>query len=971
MIKAVSHDFVFTKDVVKERCAHALPYDEEEIQTIYDCSDVIPPSVLSTTSGGRFDTRGYNRKIPGHIKKLRSPRAAEMRQKTTTVTERCGEMPPSKTLSVKSAERRKSQERPAVRQFFITEGGQSPRVVPMSAGDVPSSQRSQQKPGKWDEYVIGKLSKDTARWIVFDNIESGNQKERLNNLVRQKFGKVSNINLVREEAEDNNLEELEKKKEEERKKARQEKRERRRLEKELKLRSDQVLQQTVAQYYRLPRFLKQERNKVTCHTDEVNQSAQNLQVKHMEPPPPKKMEDFLNPAAGQFINATENAFEQQLYTNQAKPVFQQTLDKSRIIMDDFSEYQSNIQPVFPPSNQYWSQTDLKHKKKPSNRPGKITKGLQRWRGLPQPADFTSERGLNPPRSEFAKIEDLDLPQSANMLDNAPMIHIIEEWRSKWKLAGRWQEVTLADVIIDLENIHDHLRLGAVAACSMAALHRIPVADLTTLAVLPMLDPSAAPSGDSDQGHLPEVLKTKVRERLRDRNGRVRLAAAMCLYSLSECTDEVRQILEHNLENGVPTDRMACAQCLALNGSTDAKVIQLLIRMLLETDQNAQATALLAHVSQNTRLVHSLLAEQLNSCNWKDKVATCGVLSQLSGNINRDLVHKLSNLMWEDWNSEVRTAASRVLGHTGHGRDVHFDLREKLARGNERVRTDVLRKIAHLGIMTATLLPEFLKCFSAEYVSVRLETCRTAAKLQIADEKVVNELVRLTQFDPAWKIKAYAIKAIGHIQVWNEKIESVLVWALRFEDEAGVRLEACVSLRKLQCQSTEVVRVLQDRVLVEPDQAVKEEVKKALSACGMSGPEDNMEMIKQIKSEVRRLCKKSVVAAKVLMYENELDKFERKAQYIGELIDDVTSNDETDDDDVENEIADALRQSKTPDEQRKDSITRTPSITLTPCVERPVTTGTPRIETIAEEEVLLSAPPTGRSNNSISPDGGRT
>lgn len=45
--------------------------------------------------------------------------------------------------------------------------------------------------------------------------------------------------------------------------------------------------------------------------------------------------------------------------------------------------------------------------------------------------------------------------------------------------------------------------------------------------------------------------------------------------------------------------MACAQCLALNGSTDAKVIQLLIRMLLETEQTQQATALLVHVSQHT------------------------------------------------------------------------------------------------------------------------------------------------------------------------------------------------------------------------------------------------------------------------------------------------------------------------------------------------------------------------------------
>uniref|UniRef100_H2ZHV4 Condensin complex subunit 1 C-terminal domain-containing protein n=1 Tax=Ciona savignyi TaxID=51511 RepID=H2ZHV4_CIOSA len=293
---------------------------------------------------------------------------------------------------------------------------------------------------------------------------------------------------------------------------------------------------------------------------------------------------------------------------------------------------------------------------------------------------------------------------------------------------------------------------------MAALHKIPVADLAVLAVLPKIDASVCESG-SEKGHLPEVLLEAVRRRLEDSHGRVRLAAALCLYTLSQCDKVVEDILQHNLQNGVPTDRMACAQCLALNGSTDAKVVHLLIQMLLETDQQSQATALLAHVSQHTRLVHSLLAEQLNSSSWKDKVVACNVLSQLYGNINRDLVHKLSNLMWEDWSSEVRKAASRTLGCTGHGRDVHFDLREKLGTGNERVCADVLRKIAHLGIMTATLLPEFIKCFSAEYVSVRLESCKTAAKLLIADERVVRELVQLTQYDPAWKIKAYAIKGL--------------------------------------------------------------------------------------------------------------------------------------------------------------------------------------------------------------------
>lgn len=198
LIKAISNDFAFTKEVVQERCAHALPYDGDEIQAIYDCSDIISTRPVTTSSGGRFDTRGFNRKIPGHIKKLRSPRAAKMKQKSMTVTERYGELSPARTISSKSE---KEKPLPTVKQIFITEPDLSPRIVPISAGDTRSPKTRKQKgSGKWDEYVIGKLSKDTARWIVFDNMDPGSQKDRLNELIKQKFGgKVSNINLVREE----------------------------------------------------------------------------------------------------------------------------------------------------------------------------------------------------------------------------------------------------------------------------------------------------------------------------------------------------------------------------------------------------------------------------------------------------------------------------------------------------------------------------------------------------------------------------------------------------------------------------------------------------------------------------------------------------------------------------------------------------------------------------------------------------
>lgn len=53
-------------------------------------------------------------------------------------------------------------------------------------------------------------------------------------------------------------------------------------------------------------------------------------------------------------------------------------------------------------------------------------------------------------------------------------------------------------------------------------------------------------------------------------------------------------------------------------------------------------------------------------------------------------------MWNDWHAEVRKAAAHTLGKTGHGKDVHDELREKILRGNERMRVEAVQKVGHLG-----------------------------------------------------------------------------------------------------------------------------------------------------------------------------------------------------------------------------------------------------------------------------------
>ena len=68
---------------------------------------------------------------------------------------------------------------------------------------------------------------------------------------------------------------------------------------------------------------------------------------------------------------------------------------------------------------------------------------------------------------------------------------------------------------------------------------------------------------------------------------------------------------------------------------------------------------------------------------------------------QDISNKLSELMWNDWHTDVRRAAAHCLGKTQHGRDVHNDLKERIASKNERIRLEALTRIGQLGKVSLT------------------------------------------------------------------------------------------------------------------------------------------------------------------------------------------------------------------------------------------------------------------------------
>nr|XP_048711054.1 HEAT repeat-containing protein 4 isoform X2 [Caretta caretta] len=333
--------------------------------------------------------------------------------------------------------------------------------------------------------------------------------------------------------------------------------------------------------------------------------------------------------------------------------------------------------------------------------------------------------------------------------------------------------------------------------------------------------------------------------------------------------------------GNSADSWAAAQCLALEGIATFPVVKKILSQMFDKNDSTteeQACLLLTQLSECSSLVYSLLAAKLNSCQWKDRILACRALSRIRGYVSQDLKNKLAQLMWNDWNMEVRQAAALALGQMKLGKEVHDQLRVKLNRGDCRMKVEALSLIGWLRLMTAKLLPGFLQCFSNDFVAVRREACLTAGALRIKDEMVLTCLFKMMQTDPHWKIKAFAIRALGQIGHVTPQLKHHLLWAVHHEEEPGVRREACRSIVTLQLQDESVRAILLERLILEPNEMVREEMNKAVKVLNFQHTEEQ-EMIQKIKNEISRLSQKDLVTRKLLKLEEIIGHLWQEANRI--------------------------------------------------------------------------------------------
>ncbi|XP_017568932.1 HEAT repeat-containing protein 4 isoform X1 [Pygocentrus nattereri] len=850
LLRNASEGLSFSQDVMWEMGADGISYSKADFSWLFRATGRLAP-----------DTKPKSRKKAGtkvspcHI----GPKAQEKENELVGVP--LPVLPPLQTthyshnsLTTKEPFTIPNQQGGMLVCFQRTELRGASNVYSCLKKVPPDVREEYSRNSKWNEFVLKKLTKTTAQWIVSQKIPKQSQhKEGLQSLLKGQYGSASATDLVTDEpmreADFCGFYDAP------------------RSSSEPKCLQSSKAETPLPVYYRIQGYVFSP----VC-TDEQggsNQTANTVTVKHTETPKPPRLQNSLNPHAGKYVYYTKNDFEQELYSGIAKQVHQRDRrNEDRIILDNNSEYQKNLQELFPCGPEKWTHvTEAKM--------GRVEKGLRRWMDLPTKADYGTELGLRPPvytgqTTEVAKqqVHYKLIPELSSLR------YAVEEWRNAWKIKITWQSVTVEGLKKSLTDLHCHVRLAAIATCALGAVHR-PQEELAA-------SETALYGRGWEVEPVPPELQPLLLSALSDPVKRVQIAAAVCQYAMGASNPHAQDILRnvlHQDTSGMGADSWVAAQCLALEGeATQAVVERLLSQHFLSeapADQD-QAATLLSNISSKTTLVRSRLSEELNCGNWRTRVLACNTLSQLKCQINKDLSNKLSHLMWNDWSSVVRQAAAQALGRLNLGSDLHDELIVKLDEGPASRRVEALVLIGQLKIMTIKLLPAFLRCLVDDFVVVRKQACFTAASLMLKDEIIMEQLIDLMHNDTSCDVKVVAINALGKIGCLTPALEELLLWALHHEEEPRVRIAACEALKTLGVKGPELQLILQERFVLEPNPQVHRHIEAMLKSYGYS-LEGDKGMVYRITDQVQQLCSKNIITEKVLLLEEltQLQQHQRR------------------------------------------------------------------------------------------------
>ncbi|KAM6202650.1 HEAT repeat-containing protein 4 [Rhynchocyon petersi] len=847
-LKNAAADLNFSQEVLWQRALPSIPYSQYNFDHVYDTDNIIQPPKIKKVQSEKpdhFIWSGSSAKVTFQAVKKESSATLKKKQKKpkseTTVREK------SHTYIHHPCR----EPSPMALSF-------TPDLVDLGEREtwLPPAEKEARA---WEMVVLEKLNKRTSRWImnklplrpgvapnkwqsflhqqydwshIRDELTSASDLELLDKLEAEEAAEIEGGHVILPQ-EDKKEPEL-----------------------------------LLSAYYRLPDYLPDVQAAEIGHEDNKIAKDNSGKPSNYQSQSQSCFRQ-VNPRAGLFAYSTDNTFEQKIYFDNIKTIRKADTKRDQILLENLDQYNKQLCKVFPETPEKWSSQPI------PEAPCRPMKGGIRWAGLPIPVKDLrqAEEKDDSTKSRREQMQD-DLQKENVTWERVVLRRMLQEWKTAWSLIIEWHHETVEGLQRTLADMQDDIRIQAIITCATAALERPQAAtsqedsDMKTMEKPPIPD-------------LPEVLQPALEAALYDKNASVQMAAALCQYAIQSHNPLARDIMETTLLKGNVADSWAAAQCLALEGDATYPVIKRILNQMFNKKDKAtedQSCTLLSHLSKKTTQIHAMLAVELNSRQWKDRIVACRALSRISGNISLDMKHKLIELMWNDWNTKVRRAAAQALGQMSLGKEVHDKIRVKLGEGNFQERVSALSLIGELQLMTAKLLPSFLNCFSDDFVAVRREACLAAGALQIRDKMVLECLLDLMQRDPYWKIKAFAIRALGQIGQVSPQLTDLLLWAVHYDKSPGVRLEACRSILALNLQGDRVRDTFLDVLLLENHGAVLKEIDHAMKTLNLED-EGNQKMLQKIKNRIQTLSQKDLLTETIYKIEVVLRNVKEKAKRI--------------------------------------------------------------------------------------------
>lgn len=299
---------------------------------------------------------------------------------------------------------------------------------------------------------------------------------------------------------------------------------------------------------------------------------------------------------------------------------------------------------------------------------------------------------------------------------------------------------------------------------------------------------------SDHFDLPEQVVEQLRRGLSDRSQVVHLAAAISLLCTGNGDDKIINYLIAHLDSATPRQRWVIARCLASALIAKPSVIlEVFSHVAAAGAHNDEAATLLVRLSATSKMVRSLVGEQLAACDWRHRRAALWILPKLHGGLGRDISDKMLSLAADDWHSTVRMEAVSGLQAAGLHAAVLLQLPLRLAHHSEAVRVEALRFIGSQRTFDARAEAAVMRCLADPIIGVRIEAVQSLSRLSLLPSSIAQAIVVMivNEFDTS--LRVVAISVALKLRPRPDSVKETIFSLVRTSSEPSIFEAACDAL----------------------------------------------------------------------------------------------------------------------------------------------------------------------------------